>query len=85
MINDKGIVPARSALRTQIPFHLEKQSGFLDTEVFRSREKKDSLWETKDVLESTATELSVTFSTVQLQAMAVLKRLSAGSLLPQHD
>lgn len=76
VINDKVIALARSTLRTQISFHLEKQSGFLDTEVFRSREEKeDCLWETKDVLEPTATELYVTLPTVQLQAiwMAVLR------------
>lgn len=31
VINDKVIALARSTLRTQISFHLEKQSGFLDT------------------------------------------------------
>lgn len=75
VINDRVIPLARSTLRTQVSFHLEKQSGFPDSEVFRSREKKeDCLWETKDVLESIAPEWYVTFSAVQLQAvlMAVL-------------
>lgn len=44
VINDKVIALARSMPRIQISFHLEKQSSFLDTEVFRSREN--------DVLES---------------------------------
>lgn len=44
VINDEVIALARSMPRIQISFHLEKQSSFLDTEVFRSREK--------DVLES---------------------------------
>jgi len=68
VINDKVIAGARLTPRTQTSFHLEKQSGFLDTELFRSREKKEAyFWETKDVLESTAIELYITFSTVQLQ------------------
>lgn len=72
VINDTVIPLARSTLRTQISSHLEKQSGFPDTEVFRSREKKEGcLWETKDVLESVATEWYVTFSAVQLQAISL--------------
>lgn len=39
VINDKVIALARSVPRIQISLHLEKQSSFLDTEVFRSREK----------------------------------------------
>lgn len=40
VINDQVMAQARPALRTQTSLLLEKQSGFPDTEEFRSREKE---------------------------------------------
>lgn len=40
VINDRVMAQARPALRTQMSLLLEKQSGFCDTEEFRSREKE---------------------------------------------